>query len=270
MMPSSFDPPATQTTFDFVAAVNDDEVLAANLARSRALSEPGSRLHILRGYRSASVAYNAGLDAGTHELVVFAHQDVYLPAGWAPAMSAALAHLDAIDPAWAVLGLFGSTAAGGTVGHVWSSGLQRLLGAPFDTPMPVASLDELLLVVRRSSGLRFDAGLHGYHLYGTDIVQSALSSGRSAYAVCAPVIHNSRPVLYLPREYLSAYVYMRRKWARRLPIPHGISPIVASRWRHWRRVLRARLEEVRFGHIAQARLARGLDCVSVARSLGFE
>lgn len=255
---------------DFVVAVNDEEVFERNFARSPALRLPGVRIDSIRGFRSASAAYNAGLDAGHNEFVVFCHQDVYLPAGWYDALQSAVARLRERDPRWAVLGLFGATAEGRRVGYVWSSGLRSLLGEPFDEPFPVVSLDELLLVVRRSSGLRFDEGLPGFHLYGTDIVQEALARGRSAYSICAPVVHNSRPVMYLPREYLAAYVFMRTKWARRLPIAHCISPLVGSRWRHFRRSMRARFDKFRFGNVPRAQLDRGLDCVAVARSLGLE
>ena len=43
------------------------------------------------------------------------------------------------------------------------------------------SFDELLIVLRRDSGLRFDEGLPGWHMYGTDIVQTARARlGRAA------------------------------------------------------------------------------------------
>ena len=263
---SLIDPPV----LDFVVAVNDQQVFEANFARSPILRKTGTHVVVRCGFASASAAYNSGMSLGTNELVVFCHQDVYLPAAWSDWLTTATAQLAASDPRWAVLGVFGATASGLPMGHVWSSGLQKVLGDKFNAPVPVVSLDEVLIVVRRSSALQFDETFPGYHLFGTDIVQQALRRGLGAYAIWAPVIHNSRPVMYLPREYFAAYDYVRRKWAHRLPIAHCISPIATSPWRHFRRILRARLDELRFGHIPRARFDRGLDCVNIARTQGFE
>ena len=51
----------------------------------------------------------------------------------------------------------------------------------------MVSVDELLIVLRIGSGLRFDERLPGFHLHGTDIVQSALHRGLGAFAIDAPV-----------------------------------------------------------------------------------
>jgi hypothetical protein len=156
------------------------------------------------------------------------------------------------------------------VGHVWSTGLNKLLGQQFTQPIAVHSIDELLIVVRRSSNIRFDERLPGFHLYGTDIVQTALSANKGAYTVCAPVIHNSRPILYLPPDYLAAYEYLRRKWSARLPIQNCISPIVDTRLQRLRSVARHRIGKWRYGHIARNQLDRKLDCVAIARQLGLD
>jgi hypothetical protein len=256
--------------FDFVVAVNDEETLESNFARSPILRDASMRVHFQRGYRCAAAAYNAGLNAATNEFVVFAHQDVYLPSSWRKAILIAIDQVSSRDPTWAVLGLFGATAEGQHVGHVWSTGLNRLLGQQFLQPIAVHSIDELLIIVRRSSTIRFDECLPGFHLYGTDIVQTALSANRTAYTVCAPVIHNSRPILYLPSEYLSAYEYLRCKWSARLPIQNCISPIVDKRLPRLRNLVRHRIGKWRYGHIARNQLDRKLDCVAVARQLGLE
>jgi glycosyltransferase involved in cell wall biosynthesis len=256
--------------FDFIVAVNDEQTLESNFARSPILRDEAMNVHFQRGYRCAAAAYNAGLDAATNEFVVFAHQDVYLPSSWREAMVAAIGNASLQDPAWAVLGLFGATPEGQHVGHVWSTGLNKLLGQQFMQPIAVHSIDELLIVVRRSSSIRFDDRLPGFHLYGTDIVQAALSSNRSAYAVCAPVIHNSRPILYLPSDYLLAYEYLRRKWSARLPIQNCISPIVEGRMQRLRNVMRHHIGKWRYGHIARSQLDRKLDCVAVAQQLGLD
>ncbi len=62
-------------------------------------------------------------------------------------------------------------------------------------------LDELLLVIRRSSGLSFDDGLPSFHLYGADICLQAQMGGMKSYIITAFCIHNSNGVRYLSLEY---------------------------------------------------------------------
>jgi GT2 family glycosyltransferase len=161
------------------------------------------------------------------------HQDVFLPPTWAADFAAALDHLNKLDPNWGVLGVWGLTVQGGGVGHVYSTGLQMTLGSPFVTPIPVASLDEVMLVVRRDAGLRFDQDLPGFHLYGTDICLQAEQRGLGCYAVPSFCLHNSNGLHCLPRSFWKAYFYMRRKWRSQLPlqtpcirISRGLSPVI--------------------------------------------
>jgi hypothetical protein len=93
-----------------------------------------------------------------------------------------------------------------------------VLGEPFGHPVEASVLDELLLVLRRSSGLRFDEQLPAFHLYGADICLQAGAAGMNSYIIPAFCIHNSNGVRYLPRNYWQAYLYMRRKWWKSLPV----------------------------------------------------
>ena len=208
-----------ETDWCCVAAVNRPDILAANLAASPALIARPERLNIQRDPVSAAIAYNQGLDETRAEIVVFAHQDVYLPKGWDQMLMQAVGEIAAHDPAWAVLGLIGKTSCNRICGRVWSTGLAREVGDGTGLPAPAASIDELLIVLRRSSGLRFDPGLPSFHLYGTDIVQTALKAGYGAYIVDAPVIHNSRAVRSLQDGFAEAYAYLQKKLADRLPVP---------------------------------------------------
>lgn len=58
-------------------------------------------------------------------------------------------------------------------------------------PVAIASLDELLLIIRRGANVGFDPELLRFHLYGTDVVLTAYSQGKSAYVMDIPAIHNS-------------------------------------------------------------------------------
>jgi len=246
-----------------VAAVNDDAILAANLAQSPDLALTGPVLE-MRGCRSAAEAYNRGLDASDGDVTIFAHQDVYLPAGWLARLDKALVALDVSHPHWGVIGVYGVTPTGQHVGECWSTGLGRLLGGRLDEPVAVGALDELVIILRRDPRLRFDPALPGFHLYGTDIVQTALTAGFGAYVLHLPVVHNSRPVKTLAGAYTAAYRFMARKWVARLPIATTVVPLTRFGYPLYRHRLRAYLRK---------RAPRALERESgpqIARRLGFE
>ncbi|RZU00787.1 glycosyltransferase [Rivibacter subsaxonicus] len=255
---------------DIVAATNDEDVLGRNLLRSPVLALPGVGLHLQRGCKSAAAAYNAGLRAARHDVVVFAHQDVYLPSGWSERLLEQIERVERLQPRWAVLGIYGIGTDGRHVGQVWSSGLNAVFGSKFEQPAPVQSVDELLIVLRRSSGIRFDDALPGFHVYGTDIVQQALAGGHGAFVVCAPAIHNSRPSRYLGADYFEAYRHVAAKWRDRLPIESCAAPLLPAGPRYLRLRLRHRLSEWRHAGVDRRTLDRNYDSAAIARRLGFE
>ena len=67
---------------DIVAACNNREILELNLLQSPEIASGLIKPHLEWHATSAGAAYNRALDATRGEIVVFAHQDVYLPAGW--------------------------------------------------------------------------------------------------------------------------------------------------------------------------------------------
>lgn len=254
-----------------IAAINDTAVLKANLAVSPALVAEPARLILLRNQPSASIAYNAGLDATTARICVFAHQDVYLPLGWQDRLADHVARLDRLDPGWAVIGLFGVDRGGGHVGRVWSTGIGREIGARFSDPIPVQSLDELVIVVNRDSGIRFDPDLPSFHLYATDIVQTAVSAGKGAYVIDAPVVHNSVPTPGLRGGYMQAYDHMRRKWRAQLPIVTPVTRITRLGWHlRWQDLRKFRFNALRMKRIRVAASLPRPDPKGIARTLGYE
>jgi hypothetical protein len=219
-----------------VVATNDERVLQTTLLKSPDLDD---RCEVIgkRGFASAPRAYNAGIAEATHELLIFVHQDVYLPTGWMANLRRALEKLASLDPDWGVLGVYGVAKDGRKAGHVYSTGLGRVLGKPFTQPLEAVSLDELLLVTRRSANLWFDEGLPGFHLYGADICLQAAGRGLKSYIIPAFCVHNSNSIPYLPKAYWRSYFYMRRKWRAHLPfettctrITKGYGPVLDSLW----------------------------------------
>jgi hypothetical protein len=209
-----------------VSASNDEAFLQNNLLAS-AMTRAGVPVQVERGAVSAGAAYNKGLDATAAPIVIFAHQDVYFPPGWERLLLQTLAELDRLDPAWALVAPFGMSRQGRHVGDVWSTSIGHRLGGPFPAPLPAQSFDELVIVMRRSAGLRFDESLPGFHLYGTDIVQTALARGQGAYVAWLPVVHNDKFHSTLGKDFGDSYRYVRRKWRSRLPL---VTPVMSIRW----------------------------------------
>ena len=168
------------------------------------------------------------MEASASDVIIFAHQDVYFPQGWFGSVARSIAAISAKDPDWGVLGVYGISLSGAEAGHLYSTGLRRVLGCPFEGPIEVSTLDEVVLVVRRSSGLQFDEKLTGFHLYGADICLEAQLKGLKCYAISAFCVHNSNGLDQLPPAYSRAYFYLRDKWRNQLPIR---TPCMAiTRW----------------------------------------
>lgn len=255
-----------------VAAVNDDDILDSNLALSPAIARNPTRLVTFRDQPSASRAYNKGLRTTDARIYIFVHQDVYLPTGWEDQLQRQINQLDEQDPSWAVAGVYGVGKDGHHVGRVWSSGIGKELGAPLAAPVQVQSLDELLIILRGSSGLRFDDQLPSFHLYGTDIVQSAIAAGHSAYVIHSPVVHNSRSVRTLKGGYMEAYNYMRLKWRARLPIATPVTTITRFGFQARWKVVKKRYLRKFLQPSYEPRTSEDPPCnpVLIARHLGYE
>jgi len=210
-----------------ISAVNNEAVLGRCLLSSQDISS-AREVILQRGYASAAAAYNAGIEKAKGEILVFIHQDVYLPEGWATDLENAVRLVSEADPNWGVLGVWGVTAAGGHAGFIYDGGWRRILGHPFDGGQEVESLDEVVLILRKSSGLSFDPQLRGFHMYGADICLEARRQGRKCYAIAAFCIHNTNQYGMLPWQFWKGYLQLRRKWKAQLPMRTTCTEI--TRW----------------------------------------
>lgn len=253
-----------------VAAVNDDKVLRNNLEASPMLSEGRIPLVVEHGYQSAAKAYNAGLDRVTADIVIFAHQDVYLPRGWDRKLLLTIQTLESNAKNWGVLGVVGKDEKGNLVGKAWSTGLRHEIKVKFLSPTAIGAIDEIVIVLRRETGLRFDEELPGYHLYGTDIVQTALQRGFGAYVFDGPVIHNSVPILLLDNSYIKAYRYMQRKWKEIMPISTTVMTITKSGWPLLKTLVSQRKRHIFKRATSRQQYARHDAPARIAKDLGYE
>lgn len=225
----------------FIVASNNEEVLRKNLLASPALG-PGCRHQIIvkRNYASIGTAFNEAIDETGNDILVFLHQDIVLPEGWDDRLLDSIAELERGGAAWGVVGCYGTTKDNSPAGHVYSNGLQRELGTAGEAPTEVAVLDEIVLVLRKSSGLRFDPRLPGFHMYGTDICLEAQERSLACYAVSNFCLHNSLPIRRLGPDFWRCVFFIRRKWWSRLPIRTNIVPITRNSFRlHYVRLRKA-------------------------------
>lgn len=230
----------------FVVAVNSREVVQDNFLASPCFAQ--ARPHtilIQENFESATQAYNDAIEKSPNDLLIFCHQDIYLPAEWLTNVQRALDFLEHHDPKWGVLGCAGIAVDGQMWGRVYSSGLGVIGNMP-EHPTPIQTLDEIVLIFRKSSGLRFDDSLLHFHLYGTDICMRAAESGRRNYAIPAFCVHNTHQILALPKEFYEGCSHIRKTWKRHLPIQttcirltRSNLPVIKSKLRDfYRRYLR--------------------------------
>ncbi len=195
------------------------DVLERNLFVSPGLIDRSRYQIIIKSnYQSAALAYNPAIDEAENDLIMFVHQDIYLPETWFSDLRKSLYYLESKKISWGVLGVYGcSKDAPFGIGRVYTTGL-GLHGTDILKPEPIETLDEIVLIIRRSSGLRFDSCLPHFHLYGTDICLSSKTHGLSCYVIPAFCIHNTHQILGLPSEYWTCYEYIKCKWRAYLPI----------------------------------------------------
>lgn len=229
--------------FSLIVAVNDNVVLKSSLLRSPGIAD---RCEIIekRGFSSAGLAYNSGMAEASREILIFAHQDIYFPERWFDRLAASIEQLSARDPNWGVIGPYGVSTESAYAGHVYCTGLTAILGRPRAEFIEAGSLDEIVLIFRRSSGLKFDEKLPDFHLYGIDVCTEARSRGMKNYVIPAFCVHNSNGLRFLPRGFNQAFRYLREKWEAELPlhtncavVKKGILPLIDNFWGGIYRVL---------------------------------
>jgi hypothetical protein len=212
--------------FSFVTCVSNREVFSANLLASPCLG-PKSVHEVITFSDCVCAAdgLNAGFHSAKHEWLVFVHQDVFLPVGWDQCLAHQLGETEQWFGPIGVAGVYGvgeviapvdqsQPLAAARIGRVIDRG-RELRDGP-ELPVRVATLDELLLVPRRDSDLRFDPAL-GFHLYGADICLQARDQRLAVVALGALCHHNSRSV-GLPEPFFASAEVFARKWGHRLPI----------------------------------------------------
>lgn len=163
----------------------------------------------------------AAIEATETEIVVCCHQDVLFPRNWTGRLEKQLALID--DPNFGVIGTFGVDLDFKPVGHVHGTP-EKLLKDPMGwfkrgkLPCEVQTLDEHCLILRKSSGLRFDSSL-GWHCYGADICLQAATKGMKNYAIDACVYHGGKGLADTKnlKPFLNSLAILQKKWEGKNP-----------------------------------------------------
>ena len=216
---SAFEPRSDRCSSEWtlISATNSDAILNSCLLSSPDV-QYASNLLLQRGFNNVAEAFNSAIAEAKTDMLVFVHQDVYLPAGWIIKVQEAIKILAETDPDWGVLGVWGTKNSAETAGYVYDGAWRQVLGTEFQGGREVDSLDEVVLIVRKSSGLRFDPQIPGFHMYGADICQQSKKQKKKCYAIAAFCIHNTNQYRMLPWQFWKAYLKMRAKWKANLPI----------------------------------------------------
>ena len=246
---------SSSTNITFAVAVNNHEIFKNNFLASPCLREPHQhQILVQEGFKSATRAYNDAIEKSSNDLIIFCHQDILLPENWILLLDRALSDLQTADPNWGVLGPYGKTQDGRGWGHVYSSG-RNVIGEPFQRPIPVQTLDEIVLILRKSSGLRFDEHLPHFHFYGADICLRAAKAGMKSYAISAFCIHNTQQPLVLRGEFYDCCKHIKRVWKDYLPIQTTCIRITRFNFPLYSRRLReAYLRHIRRKEVGGARV----------------
>ena len=218
---------ASQLPLSVVACVSDDAIARANLLASPGLTGPGSphEVILIHDCPSAAAGLTMGWMRAKHPWVICVHQDVVLSAGWDRSLAQQLREAERRFGPIGVAGVYGigevivpmdltQPLAAERIGWVVDRG--RVLRDGPDLPARVATLDELILIVRRDALLRFDPAL-GFHLYGADLCLQAREAGLAVVALELLCQHNSRTV-GLPDAFFQSAQVFARKWSHRLPV----------------------------------------------------
>jgi hypothetical protein len=135
--------------------------------------------------------YNLFLQTARGEFIVLCHQDILLNHDRREILEQRIRELDALDPAWALLGNAGCAQCFGL--QVTAIKISHPSGSETIGKFPtrVDSLDENFIVVKRTANLALSHDLSGFHFYGTDLCRIAKILGRTAYVVDFHLLHKS-------------------------------------------------------------------------------
>lgn len=210
-----------------------------------------------RGW-NGSQGLNAGIDACDGDWIVSVHQDVRFPRGWLDAFKSSVARL---PESTAVVGVVGTTRGGSFRGHIVDPNGHCYWP---DAEAEVLTLDECLIAIRRSSGLRFDETVPGFHCYGADLCLHARAAKLSVRTIDAPILHLSTGTMDPSYERAAKHLLDRWGSVHGWLLPTPATPITDRSRISWLRSLGGRIARRR-SHDTRHRACTSTLCADVRR-----
>jgi len=189
---------------------------------------------------SAAQALNIGIERARAEIIVLCHQDVLFYEDWIDMLFERIEEVETRTKKWGILGTAGISKRDDTVGVVHSiKGSLQWQASRRATVYPVQTVDEHCMILKKSSGLRFDEKtFNGFHFYGPDICLNALSKGFMNFGILCPLVHDSASgsLMSGKREFMRLLNALAKKW--RPQFPHIRTPTSIVRRRSVRTFVR--------------------------------
>lgn len=124
---------------------------------------------------SAAEGLNEGIEKSKEDLIICCHQDVSFPETWKNIVEKYIRYYDDFG----VMGTFGKTMNYKCAGNIYNP--YPKVYKVGNIPCEVMSLDEHCLIIRKSSGLRFDESNPYFHAYGGDLCLLSIEKGCKNY-----------------------------------------------------------------------------------------
>lgn len=167
----------------FVTMVTKNELYKENVITSTYENRNNIEYITVKNSKSGASGLNAGIKKVSNDIIICCHQDVYFKNEWYKKLNICLDKLEH----WGVLGFAGISFDGKMFGT--HSGLS--IPDNIDI-VPVQTLDESVLILKKSNNLKFDEKLIYFHMYGTDIALQSHEKNLGVYVINIPIEHRTK------------------------------------------------------------------------------
>lgn len=161
---------------------------------------------------SATKGLNEGIDRASNDIMILCHQDVSLPFSFLDKLENTI---NGLSENLGIVGTFGRDLNLNCAGDIYNPFPKRITNGKL--PSKALTLDEHCIIVKKSSGLRFDENLYYYHLYGADICLAAIERGLENYIIGSQLNHLS-PKGTFDDTFKKAVDWFINKWKNRTNI----------------------------------------------------
>lgn len=264
--------------FSIITCVSNYDLYRSCVADSIELSDFGDyeliSIDNTMGWYSAAAALNMGSKTAKGEILIFCHQDIKFPSNWLPIVNEQLLLISEKDLNWGVSGVMGVKNNGLFAGNIIDPHTTTKIGK---LPCKVETLDEVCLIMRKSSALRFDESLGGFHLYGADICLQSRQLGLSCYAIDAPFEHLSKGKV--DESFLKIAEKLKEKWSKIKGSPYVIETtcgvfrlkygIFSNLYYHYKRQRRKLIRRLHKLYIKDNNDRRSVKALSISSDAGI-